>query len=312
MCAWRGRQLIGLWFVLLYCLPWWWWWWPPPKHIEIYLDCKVQYVYSVRSICVQLFDRLAWFKQRCEIHYAWLSRKVYGTRKCIEHETCFLIPSASLALNISAHISLISSSDSVVGIAASYRLGSQGFDSRQEQEILLFSKSVHTSSGSPPTLLFSGLLRSSPRVKQLGHEVYPTLPSSNEDKNERKHTSPTSIFLHGVGRHSFIKSQMTIFKGRIILKNNKISSTKLHENPISHCRVKDSSLLWCDVAFGEWVLTFRKIVMPSSSWIKTSSWTTQPLKTVVQRRATHPQAQRYIPEDLNPPPQKTAPWEPEV
>ena len=58
-----------------------------------------------------------------------------------------------------------------------------------------------------------------------------------------------------------MKSQTQVFRGGIILKkNNKISSTKLHENPLSRCRVEDSSLLRCDaVPLGEWVLTFEDL-----------------------------------------------------
>lgn len=80
--------------------------------------------------------------------------------------------SASLSLSISTHWSLYLEPRQCSWYSSSLQAGQSGFESRQEQEIFLFSKIVHPGSGSSPTLLSSGLSRSFPRVKQLGHEVY--------------------------------------------------------------------------------------------------------------------------------------------
>jgi len=65
-------------------------------------------------------------------------------------------------------------------------------------------QNVLTGYGSPPSLPFNGYQGSSLGVKQTGHEVGPSPPSSAEVKNECSYTStPPYIFMACTGKLYF-------------------------------------------------------------------------------------------------------------
>ena len=76
------------------------------------------------------------------------------------------------------------------------------------------AKKVFSSAKCPDMLwgpLSLGYTRSSPRVKQLGHEVYHSPPTSVKVMNEWRYISTTPTYLHGEERENF-----TFYKIRVI------------------------------------------------------------------------------------------------
>jgi len=57
-----------------------------------------------------------------------------------------------------------------------------------------------------PRLLFGGYRGSFLEVKQLGHGIYHSAPSSVEVKNEWCYTFTPPICLHGMERYNFMQS----------------------------------------------------------------------------------------------------------
>ena len=78
------------------------------------------------------------------------------------------------------------------------------FDSRQRQEIFVFSKTSKPALGPThlPTQWVPGAI--SPGVKRPGRDVNHLPPSTAEVKNEWSYTSAPPICLHGVDEHNFI------------------------------------------------------------------------------------------------------------
>jgi hypothetical protein len=93
-------------------------------------------------------------------------------------------------------------SQNSVDITTTYGPDGPGFESRQGQQIFLFSKTFRPALGptQPPIKWIPGFFAG---VKHLGYEVDRSPPFSAEVKNEWSYISTPHICLHGMERDNF-------------------------------------------------------------------------------------------------------------